>query len=505
VDSGFNVVKPYEYKPRLLHIKGEKTCRVMQVPYTAASLNEGDVFILDAGLKLWQWNGPHSNIAERRKALEMIHTFKEMRNGRPESIVLDGMEEDKEFWGLLGGMPKKLAPETMDKQLNAKKRLMRLSDEEGKMTFMEVASGDVCREHLDSNDVFVFDVMYQLFVWIGSKSSVQEKKRAMLYATQYLEANNLPFETPVVRVVEGSTTKAFDEAFKTSGHSVVDTDGRPVATTTPGVLMVQAHSGEGLHNSAIIGKQDPFAKVKVGKKKQKSEIHTNGGVTPIWTNAPFYFELNGTEEEVCVDVFDSGLVHDKRLGSVALPIKGLLTNAYKAVRATHPLLRKVDKPAGTIELSTTFVPPLKVTVIKAKDLPKVQMIGKQDPYCKLKLGHYRYRTMTHSNGAQAPEWHEENEFVANNCLLRQEEESKGAEDEEKGAGPGPFEADASFSLEIKVKNHNIVRDASIAWASIPIRTLEQQKPGTQVWYPLSKSKEDSSAAGSILLEVARPE
>ena len=61
IDGGFNHVKPDEYEPRLLKVKGKmKAMRVQQVPFKASSLNKGDVFVLDGGLQLWQWNGPEA-------------------------------------------------------------------------------------------------------------------------------------------------------------------------------------------------------------------------------------------------------------------------------------------------------------------------------------------------------------------------------------------------------------------------------------------------------------
>jgi hypothetical protein len=43
-------------------------------PHTVshASLNSGDVFILDAGLTLYQWNGKDSNKYEKAKALDVV-------------------------------------------------------------------------------------------------------------------------------------------------------------------------------------------------------------------------------------------------------------------------------------------------------------------------------------------------------------------------------------------------------------------------------------------------
>jgi len=109
VDSGFNKVKPEEYKPRLFHFKGSKTVRVSEVDLKVESLNEGDVFILDAGLLIYQWNGKSSSIGEKRKAAETVEAYKKERNGKPKSQVIDHLENDEAFWKFFGGKPTKLA------------------------------------------------------------------------------------------------------------------------------------------------------------------------------------------------------------------------------------------------------------------------------------------------------------------------------------------------------------------------------------------------------------
>ena len=45
------------------------------------SLNSGDVFILDAGLKIYQWNGKHSTPFERNKASQFCSSIESERNG----------------------------------------------------------------------------------------------------------------------------------------------------------------------------------------------------------------------------------------------------------------------------------------------------------------------------------------------------------------------------------------------------------------------------------------
>ena len=69
--SGFRHVEKDVYTTRLLHLKGKRTVRVREVPVALASLNKGDVFILDQGLKLFIFNGPTANKYEKAKGIEV--------------------------------------------------------------------------------------------------------------------------------------------------------------------------------------------------------------------------------------------------------------------------------------------------------------------------------------------------------------------------------------------------------------------------------------------------
>jgi hypothetical protein len=57
VESGFVHVEPKTYEKKLYIVKGKRYPRVWTVPITSVSLNEGDVFILDLGMKLFFWPG----------------------------------------------------------------------------------------------------------------------------------------------------------------------------------------------------------------------------------------------------------------------------------------------------------------------------------------------------------------------------------------------------------------------------------------------------------------
>lgn len=61
VASGFKKVEKDVYRTRLLMVKGKRTVRVKEVPVSIASLNRGDVFILDVGLTIFVFEGPTAN------------------------------------------------------------------------------------------------------------------------------------------------------------------------------------------------------------------------------------------------------------------------------------------------------------------------------------------------------------------------------------------------------------------------------------------------------------
>jgi gelsolin len=218
VETGFKHVEPEKYEPRLLHLKGRRKVRVTQVPLATASLNSGDVFILDAGLNIYQWNGKKAGPQEKMKGAQLSRALDDERKGLPKVHVLEEGDKDADFWKLLGGQgPIKSAEEGGDDNEAEKgdsKRLFRLSDASGAMTFTEISQGkNVKRNQLDSSDVFILDTGAEVFAWIGRGASVDEKKKAMQYAQQYLTKFNRPLYLSIARILEGGENEVFEQAF----------------------------------------------------------------------------------------------------------------------------------------------------------------------------------------------------------------------------------------------------------------------------------------------------
>jgi len=220
VESGFRHVKPEEYKPRLLQVKGVGNhVRVAQVNLDHGSLNSGDVFILDKGLTVFQFNGAKSSGSERAKAAQVVRAIDDERGSKVDIKVLEeGSADENEaaFFSALGGKgPIKSAEEGgSDKGVQVVKRLFQLSDASGQLTFTQVGEGSaVKRSLLNSNDVFILDDGGQIWAWVGKGSSAQEKSKALSYADLYIKKFNRPTLTPISRVLEGGENEQFEASF----------------------------------------------------------------------------------------------------------------------------------------------------------------------------------------------------------------------------------------------------------------------------------------------------
>jgi len=153
------------------------------------------------------------------KGAQLCRALADERKGLPRIQVLEESGKDlAEFWTTLGGQgPIKTAEEGGDDsefEKSSTKILFRLSDASGTMEFKEVGKGPaVKRALLDSSDVFILDTGAEVFAWIGKGSSVDEKKKAMHFAQEYLQKFNRPLFTPISRILEGAENNVFESSF----------------------------------------------------------------------------------------------------------------------------------------------------------------------------------------------------------------------------------------------------------------------------------------------------
>ena len=60
--------------------------------------------------------------------------------------------------------------------------------------------------------------------------------------------------------------------------------------------------------------------------------------------------------------------------------------------------------SGDRSLDGAIIGTLVVVVDRAKNLPNLRSMGKQDPYCALRLGKEAKKTETDRRGGQTPRW-----------------------------------------------------------------------------------------------------
>ena len=220
VDSGFTAVKTREYKPRLFQLKGFKNVRLFEVPLKHDSLNSGDVFFLDLGLTIIQFNGKKANIKEKMKGAEMGKLLKESKGGKAQLEVFEeGTKTVPQAWlDIFGDKPIKSAEEGgSDKEADVKapeRKIFRVCDESGHTNVTKVAEGkEATMDKLEDKDAFIVDLGIEIFAWIGKGASENEKKNGIKYAQAYAEREG-KHDVPCSKIIQGYETDFFKKLFQ---------------------------------------------------------------------------------------------------------------------------------------------------------------------------------------------------------------------------------------------------------------------------------------------------
>lgn len=209
-ETGFRHVAPEEYKPRLMHFSGQgRKVTVKEVPAVRSRLTSNDVFILDLGLTLYQWNGKDCSKDERFKAMQFLVSLKSERgNAASETLDEEATEDAHPFYEALTGEDED-DEDQVDEAGN--KELYRVSDATGEVVVNKVKDDTITRDDFDSGDVFILDVGNQCFVWVGSGASEKEKRNGLGYAHKYLCGTGHQF-VPISVIKEGQLNADFEVA-----------------------------------------------------------------------------------------------------------------------------------------------------------------------------------------------------------------------------------------------------------------------------------------------------
>jgi len=222
IESGFNHVEPEKFAPRLLHLKGRKNIRVQQVPMEVGSFNAGDVFVLDLGLNIYQWQGSKAGRNEKARAGQLCRALDDERKGKPEVHVFSEKDSDvQEFWTAFGSdsVPEVNPDDGKDAEWEkgTDVKCFHLSDASGEMVFSEMkpegSKNQFLKSQLNGDDVHIFDSGNEIFVWVGNGASTDEKRSAMKYAMDYIKKNNKDPKLPVTKLMQSQDNNTFNSFF----------------------------------------------------------------------------------------------------------------------------------------------------------------------------------------------------------------------------------------------------------------------------------------------------
>lgn len=252
---------------KLYHLKGRRNIRVKQVDVSHASLNSGDVFVLDANDTIFQWNGKGASRMEKGKALDLTVRLRDERMNRLRARVVlaeDGDEEDS-FWNAIGGKGPVASAEEGGDDAEFEKasvdevKLYRVEQSADGNSYEKILvdtnGKPLHRDMLVTESTFIVDSQTEIFVWTGRKSAPSVRDQAMSIASSFLKDQGRPNWTPITKVTEGVENILFKGKFQGVFKEFVDNPEHLASRSkklnrTAGTVRQEAVNVDAMHNPA---------------------------------------------------------------------------------------------------------------------------------------------------------------------------------------------------------------------------------------------------------------
>ncbi|KAM9671651.1 LOW QUALITY PROTEIN: advillin [Trichechus inunguis] len=301
---------------RLLHVKGKRNIRAtevspptvcpdpgpphltlsnssrtmpsshLQVEMSWDSFNRGDVFLMDLGKVIIQWNGPESNSGERLKAMLLAKDIRDReRGGRAEIGVIEGDKEKaspellkvlQDTLGRRSIIKPAIPDEIIDQQQKSNIMLYHVSDSTGQLVVTEVATRPLVQDLLKHDDCYILDQSgTKIFVWKGKGATKAEKQMAMSKALSFIKMKGYPSSTNIETVNDGAESAMFKQLFQkwsvkdqTAGLGKTFSIGK-IGEIAPHII---SHCQESLERQALmflthLAFPNPFPAAKVAQDK----------------------------------------------------------------------------------------------------------------------------------------------------------------------------------------------------------------------------------------------
>ncbi|XP_010628001.1 villin-like protein isoform X2 [Fukomys damarensis] len=209
---------------RLLHIIGRKHVSATEVELSWSSFNKGDIFLLDLGKVMIQWNGPETSISEKSRGLALTCNIRDReRGGRAQIGMVNEEVEASDLMQIMeavlgcrvGSLQAAMPNKTVNQLQKANVRLYHIYERGKDLVVQELATCPLTQDLLQQTDCYILDQCgFKIYVWQGRKSSLQEKKAAFSRAVGFIKAKGYPTHTSVEVVNDGAESAAFMQLFQ---------------------------------------------------------------------------------------------------------------------------------------------------------------------------------------------------------------------------------------------------------------------------------------------------
>lgn len=184
------------------------TCTTVRAALRVApcrAATPGDVFILDLGSKIYQYNGKGASRMEKQKAMDTTRNIRDQeRKGKARVFIVEQdtpatADLEKDFWEGFGfPKPANLNPETDDADHEAQRvkeiKLFHISNENKSksVTVTEITERPLKRDMLDTNDAYILCTgQAGVYAWVGRGADKEEKTQAMILTTKFVKSENV--------------------------------------------------------------------------------------------------------------------------------------------------------------------------------------------------------------------------------------------------------------------------------------------------------------------------
>lgn len=221
--SGFYTVEEVAVTTRMyrLHEVTNQQLYMESVAVHIKSLDTRFVFIVDTGYKIYVWNGKRSKNTIKQKARLLVEKIKkEERKNKSLLIFVDQFQETEEFWNEFDSNESTGHTFVVDGIQDFKPAspiLYKVCLGAGYLELPQIRykPKQLTKSHFDSRNVYIMDVMTDVYIWVGRKSARLVRAAAVKLAQELFTMIKRPEFAMVTRCLEGVETQSFKCRFPT--------------------------------------------------------------------------------------------------------------------------------------------------------------------------------------------------------------------------------------------------------------------------------------------------